>query len=483
MLRPVWCLLLYGLWGWAGVANAADPLAWLPREANAVAWVNVARVYESRLAIEQEWSQKSREAFLNQQAIIPPGVKTFLATAELDYGQGLHSLRESVIVEPAAGMTLTAMAALADVELAPLGDKPGLLTSRGVYVVEAAPTLWLAAAQGGRQAVGRWLKTGSSVDATPLIGPLRRLSADHDMVMVFDVADSVTPAVAAQVVAELDPVPGAGTAATYAKILSTIARGTLAVKIDTAIRGRVEVEFGESVEPLKNVVASLVPAILNGLGVSGAAGEGWTWAPRGNVLIGEGDLSATQLRRLLSLVYNPAIDLASGSGDAAGSGTPTSPAAESPTIVASRKYLRSIRSILDDLQDTLKRTRDNHAVWYERSGRRIDDLPMVNVDPDLLTYGGRVSNSLRYQGQAQRVMNVRAGGERARTGAGNSYATGVVGPYGGWVVGRTTPVTTAAIDATANEQAMEVRFSEWKQIEDGYNEIRRLLTMKLNAEF
>ncbi|OYW16996.1 MAG: hypothetical protein B7Z55_13430, partial [Planctomycetales bacterium 12-60-4] len=438
----------------------------MPRDVNAVMWIDVAGMYETPLARKEQWAKKSREAFQQQNAVIPPGVKTFLCCAELDFADGLRSLREFVIAQPTQGMTLSALAALGGAELSPMDGKTGVLTPRGVYIVEAEPNTWLAVSRGGRQTAGRWLQAGP--DSSPGLDRLRKAvsvhQADHQAVLAFDLFDTVSPIAAKSLLATLEAPPSEADATAMTTTLSSLTSATLSVRIDNEIHAHLEVTFGESSTPLQPVIENLVSATLNVLGASGSTGDDWKWLVKGNGIVGDGRLSPAQLRRIFSIVYNPAANISAQTSD--GSGNSTSPT-ESPVVTASRKYYRSVRSICDDLQDTLKKTKDNHALWYERSGRKIDDLPLVNVDPDLLSFGQRVSNSLRYQGQAQRVMNVRAGAYKAQTGAGNMYRYGYVGPYGGWAITHETPVSTNAIDKTANQQAMEVRFSEWKQIEDG----------------
>lgn len=476
-----WCvgvLLACGTWA----ARGAEALSWLPRDVNAVMWIDVEGMYETPLAIKEQWAKKSREAFQHQQAIIPPGVKTFICSAELDFVDGLRPLREFVIAQPSKGMTLSAMAALGSAELSPMDGKTGVLTPRGVYVVEAAPDTWLAVAHGGRQAAGRWLKGGpvSEAGLDRLRQAIQSRQADQQAVLAFDAIDTVSPQAAKSLLLNLDVPPNETSVTPMAEVLSSLEAVTFSARIGSAIHGRIEVTFREATAPLNPVLETLIPATFNALGAAGAASSEWKWLAKGRTIVGDGVLTPAELRRILSIVYNPASNISSESGsESSDSPSPT----ESPVVTASRKYYRSVRSVCDDLQDTLKKTKDNHALWFERSGRKIDDLPIVNVDPELLDFGGRVANSLRYQGQAQRVMNVRAGTTKAQTGAGNMYRYGYVGPYGGWNITQEAAVSTAAIDKSANQQAMEVRFSEWKQIEDGFAQIRRRLTEKLMAAF
>ena len=70
---------------------------------------------------------------------------------------------------------------------------------------------------------------------------------------------------------------------------------------------------------------------------------------------------------------------------------PDTPSSSSPSeaskAAASKTYFKSIAVLIEDLRKTLGDTRDNHAVWMERYGRKVDALPILNVDETLLAWG------------------------------------------------------------------------------------------------
>jgi hypothetical protein len=73
--------------------QAADPVAWLPAEINAVARINVSELYKSSLAQQEGWVKKSTEAFIQQEAFVPPGTS---ALSPLETGIGINrTFRES----------------------------------------------------------------------------------------------------------------------------------------------------------------------------------------------------------------------------------------------------------------------------------------------------------------------------------------------------------------------------------------------------
>lgn len=474
------CALSFTMVGPA-VSRADDLLTWMPRDVNAVARVDVARIYASPLALKEQWASKTRAAFQEQQPVIPPGIDEIVCAADLDFANGLRSMKEFAIAKPKAGLSLPAMAALTNAELLKFQDHAAITSPRGTFVVEVAPQTWLAVPQGGRQAASRWIASHPVAEAgiKRLQNVVTAQSADFPIVVALDLSGTVETEVAASFLAQQDWKLTPLQVEQLTKLLPSVESLAVGVNIDKDIQGRCTIQFQESALPLAAVTQPFVAAVLQAMGASGVGDQKWRWNVSSDSLIGEGPLTAAQVRRLLSVVHNSALELPTGEAAASSPGEVTAEV----VVAATRKYVHAIRTTLDDLQDTLHHTRDNHALWYERSGRKIDDLTMLNVDPEALEFGGKVSNSLRYQGQVERTMNVRAGTQKAQSGAGNIYNYGYVGPYGGWAMQQGTPVSPGAIDKAANQQSQEVRFSEWKQIEDGYATLRRVLTGKLMADF
>jgi hypothetical protein len=467
--------------GFAFPASGADLIDWLPAEVNAALSVRVADIYSSPLAKREAWATQSRDAYVAKDSVIPPGLKELTFGAELNLAGDLEPIRTYAVVAPIPGVTLEAIAALGGGTSFTVDSHAALETPRGAVVVQAQPSVWLGIKPGGRQAAARWMRSGSTTsNLKTLREALSQRPPKAQIALAIDLTDAVSPDI---VDAFLSGLPDAPAAAQKTKVISILATPRYVLwtaTIGEAISGEMHFEFAGATSGLAPQVKSLVPALLQQFGMADESMVDWTWSTKGNAVIGSGPLTAAQTRRLMSLVQSATPELAA-SASSASSATPASPADRA--VSASKRYLTSVRTILDDLQGTLKKTRDNHALWYERSAGKLDDLPLMNVDPELLDYGLKVSNSLRYQAQAQRMANVRAGTVKAQTGAGNMSRYGYVGPYGGYAVSRETDVNPGAIDATANAAARDVRFSEWKQIEDGYGQIRRRLTEKLMAEF
>ncbi|HUQ71964.1 MAG TPA: hypothetical protein VM165_20705 [Planctomycetaceae bacterium] len=461
--------------------SAADLTDWLPADLNAVLSINVAGLYDTPLAKREDWAGKARDAFVHHEAVVPPGLQEFVVGAELDLGNDFTPLRTFAVAAPKAGLTIESMAALSGAATFPLDGKPAVETSRGGVVVQAQPSVWIGVGKGGRQAAVRWLKAqkSSGADLKALRTALAQRGPKSQIALAINLSDAVN---ADNVDAVLSQLPDNLAAAKKAKLiplLTSAQHAVLSVTVSDAISGELRIELGSAAAELSPLLKALIPAVLQQLGMSGAGVDGWTWTTKGNAVIGTGALTASDTRRILSIVQHPTSSLAAS---ASSSGTDADATAKS-LVVSSQRYLKSLRTILDDMQATLKRTRDNHALWFERAADKIDDLPMRNVDPELLDYGQKASSSLRYQGQVQRMTNVKAGTTKKQTKAGNTYSTAYAFPYRGYAVVNETGADPAAIDAAANEAALDVRFSEWKQIEEGLVQIRRRMTEKLMADF
>lgn len=456
---------------------AAELINWLPADVNAVLSVRVADIYESRLAKRENWAAKARQAFVQHEVVIPPGLKQLAIGAELDLGNGLTPVRTFSVGEPVAGVSLEAVAAIAGAATFPLDGRVAVETPRGTVVVVAQPNIWLGTGQGGRQSAKRWAQTPPAAKswATPLVG-------QSHIALAIDVADALSTDATDAFLSTLPETESK--AAALAPLLADVKSLAWTVTVTDDIAGQIQIDFGHDASALAPVLKPLVPAVLQQFGMASSEVAAWTWSVRGKTVTGRGPQSAAETRRMLGILQHetPALTT-TASASPADSGNDR-------TVAASKRYLGSVRTVLDDVGKSPKRIDDNDALTYERSARKIDDLPMKDVDAELLDFGQRVASSLRYQAQVQRMANIRGGTAKAQLNAASSYrysgyGNGYVGPYGSYAapeVGSST-ANAAAIQATANLSARDTRIEEWKQIEEGLVKIRRRLTEKLNADF
>ena len=466
------------------LATAADPVDWLPDNVNAVARINVADVYKSPLAKKEGWLKQSTESFIQQESFIPPGTNQILIGSELDLSDNLISIKKYSLIVPDKSLTLEKLSAWLPGGIEKLAGKPSAQFGNDGYVVDTEEGFWLTTTSASRQFMTRWLKNGPATAERRLSPYLRAALQSKEQqsqfVLAIDLQENFSESEVAANLKSMDWIGSEAVAKNVAEVLASAKGVTIRINVDTTRTGSATVDFGKDTAPLKPVLDQLIEEVLNRVGASSEDIEGWKWTVGGHQVKGSGPVSPGSAREIISLLEPPSITHAIS----ASSETAATPE-EDPKPKASLKYCKSIRVLLDDLRNTLHKEKDNHALYFERYGRKIDDLPKLNVDSELLDFGARVSSSLRYQGQSERMHKINAGTRKQQTYS--SYASGAyygnVGPYNaGWYPngGVSAP---GVIGAEENQAAKSVRFSEWKQIEDGLVAVRRQMTDKYKLEF
>lgn len=481
MRSLLWLTTLGLAIGFAEGTSAADPLSWLPADVNAVARLNVAEVYKTPLAKKEGWLKQATESFIHQDAFIPPGTSQIFMAAQLDLSDRLASHRQCAVLVPEGQVTLDKIVDYLPGGIESIGGRPGAQFGHDGYVVDAGEGVWLTATHANRQFVARWLKAGPTKGGKQLAPYLQQAltskSNTAQLILAIDLEDNFSKEKILGNLLATDWFPSESVAETVADVLASAYGITIGITIDQDRAGIVTLDFGKDAMVLKPVLDKLVAEIIQRVGASSDDFTDWKWSVKGSRVTGKGPVTAGGGRRLISILEPPAIahSLAPSATEAP----------ENKMAKTTQKYYRSMQVLLDDLRKQLRDSKDNQALWSERYGRKIDDLPRLNVDPDMLQFAGSVSSSLRYQGQTQRMNNIHAGTRIQETGANSPAWGGYVGPYGG-VYGyarSASPELANTITAEANEQTKSVRFSEWKQIDDGLAALRTTMTDRYQIEF
>ena len=481
-MRAFRLFLSVALVGWMAVEGfAADPLAWLPAEVNAVARINVAEVYQTPLARKEGWIKKATESFIQQESFIPPGTKQIVVGAELELSDNLKSLRKYSVVVPDAQLTLEKLSAW--MPISTFEGKPSTQFGNDGYVVDAGDGSWLVSESSSRQIMSRWLKNGPASGGSRLSPYLRSALNSKEnsaqFTLAIDLQDNFSSAEIGQELNSTGWFGSESAAKSAAEVLETVKGITISIAVDTERKGTATLEFGKDATVLKPVLEKLVAAVLNRVGAASDDVQGWKWTINGTRVTGTGGVSQGEAREMLSILEPPSITQAIS---ASSNNSQSASTANDRMAKTSLSYCKSVQVLINDLRMTLKKERDNHALHFERYARKIDDLPMLNVDPALLNFGANVSGSLRYQAQTHRMSKIQAGTRQQQSSQANNFG-GSFGPFGGDWQQSVVGLRNGAIDAEENQTAKQVRFSEWKQIEDGLVAVRRSMTEKYQIEF
>lgn len=479
----------------AGRVQAELPaklLRWIPADANSITSVDVEALFKTPLAMREGWRKRAGDRFVNQEINVPPEAKRVVMASQLDLGGTLNPAWELGIIELEKTPSFALIARRDGGQLDTIAGHSAIRLSSSKTGVELESGVVLGTSEPNRQVISRWVssnKSGSALRLSPFLkDSLEKADRKAQVVMALDLNDSITTPAVRELLTEVEALKGkTADQADIAEILSSVQGVIVTVQVTDKREGTIRVEFGKSTKLLKAVAMPIADEVLRSLAISLVDFDSWKADVSGNEMVLKGEFSEADLRRVASLFaaspFTRDVNEPSETAE-----TPTA-SPETIKMEASKKYFHSVKSLVEELRKTLGKTRDNHIVWMERYARKIDDLPLKDVDPDLLTFGGNVSSSLRYQAQAGRMGALRAGVRKAQPVYQNySYGAGAVGPYGsyaGYSASGTVRVLPdfGQIQVEERANASQVKVSEMKKIEDGMVQIRRAMTERYNTEF
>ncbi len=151
---------------------------------------------------------------------------------------------------------------------------------------------------------------------------------------------------------------------------------------------------------------------------------------------------------------------------------------------ATDAYFKSVTSILDDLGKESKDsvTLGQNAAWIDRWARKIERLPTLNVDSEMLDYGNYVVGQLRGASDAIRGIGINTGARAAQVSGGGYY--GRYGSDGGYYGGyRGAGAQQRAIHDEERAIGATNALGTFRQIEAATVDIRRKMTARYKIEF
>lgn len=465
-------------------------LRWIPADANAVTVIEVDAMFRTPLSMKESWRPHAADRFANQEINVPPEARRAVMVSQLDLGGTLQPAWELGIVELEKTPSFALLARTNGGQLDTISGHSAVRMS-GRTVIELEPGVVMGTREPNRQVVSRWVGSTKNDSSPRLSGFLKDAIEKADrkahIICALDLNDSITAPPIRELLEDLEPLKGkTADQADIADILASVRGVVLTVQVTDKREGTIRVEFGKPATLLKSVAKVLVEEALRSLGISLVDFDQWTAEVSGTSLVLKGVFSEADMRCVASLFATSPV--ARDVHEPEASAETNAATSEARKVEASKKYFHSVKKLVEDLRKQLHNTRDNHIVWAERYARKIDDLPLKDVDPDLLTFGSNVSSSLRYQAQAGRSGALRAGVREAQpVYQSYSYGASAAGPYGS--VGRWASGTVQVspnrgqIRTEEHASAAAVKNSEMKAIEDGMAQIRRQMTERYNTEF
>jgi hypothetical protein len=468
----------------------------IPDSANFVFMANVGAIQKSPLGVSRNWAQQSQQYYNGGLTSMPPIVDRVLIAQQIDPNT-MHHVWKIKIALLNQDVTAEKLAARESGTLDKVGGLPVVL-SRGEYFVQFEPRIVAEAHPADRQKLARWLsfaqRNTKPVISQYLVDVVAGAGFGAQAVMAVDLKDVFDRQ---GIALRLKGAPWIQGKDVNMDAMVDALTGLIGLQVniwvEDKIRGEIRLDFSGSPDALSPIVKDL---IIGAMEAMGAAIEGLeSWQPRNeehSILI-RGNLT----EKAAKLLFSPADNRLTGSAYA--KLEQTGPASGDPKAMSSLQFYRSLTTLLDELRsDRNTKTISQRGYWYQQYANKLDSLPVLNVDPDLLQFESNLSAVLRQMASVGQIVkrqnNVIASNQLDYVptvipqtyGGGGGY-----GPYGGYGWSYTVPVQGYTSnygqirDLTYRNANTEKAYREqtWNNIDNAISDLRRKMTLKYKIEF
>jgi hypothetical protein len=481
----------------------------VPHDSNTLILINAEKMFGSPVADLEKWNAKRKAAYDSGVSGLPPDAAQVIMAARTDYEFG-KPIWEVALVRLNAPRTVATVAQRYGGSLDTIGGRNAARLPGDHIVVQINETLLGSRTPANRQDVTRWLKATDSSSSENMPAYLQQAfdyatKVGTPIVMAIDLEGAISPEDVKRKIPQFASLKDSTMPADQIAGLISGAKGiTLGVSLGTKAGGAIRVDFSQPLAINVDTGKRLMIEVLQRHGAMIDDIYDWTPSINENTFLLRGELSTNGMRRVMSVLELPhtlsdaMVEATSPGADPEGTGKK----------LASQQYFKSVNTLIEDLREKPKRdgvrTFGQAAIWYDKYARKIDRMPILNVDEELLDYGTQISVLLRDAEMAMKGVGMRSsvrtaennpssGGYSTGYGgyrAGMGYTGGMYGSYGYSLsvgAGRASLQEKGRTDAIIRGQERTQGASTvqqiWQQIDESTAAIRRKMVNKYSADF
>lgn len=367
--------------------------------------------------------------------------------------------------------------------------QPVVWSPRGRYLMPYGEDKVAVLRPADRPLFARWLrksKTKREEMSSFLETSITRASDRTALMLAVDMNDVVSGTQASERAASLKSVSGAGLQASVVGTLLSQLRGvSLDVQVRDRLEGKLVIEFETSPKLLREAGKDIVLEILSRRGLMLPELKSWGHSIEGDKLVLTGPMEVSSLIDLMSFLTTTPTSIGSPRNappSASPSLTTGTTTQANPEATASKRYFESVNHIVTECRTQKGLSVPERGCYVDKLSRKIDQLPMLNVDPALLDYGAKTSQLLRDSGMTIRGAYMQAANDKLPT-----YSSYVNYGNGYWGSGsfavNDNRHHNSMVDTGAKTQGMTQHYTNLQTIDNMTVEIRRAMTTKYKIEF
>jgi hypothetical protein len=451
----------------------SDLMARVPGGANSLVLIDVDSFYESPMAIKQGWKATFERKWSEQPILLPPEAKRFILASHLDPLNNLRSNWEVAIVDLATPVPMNTIARAEGGYQDSIDSTPVVWTPSHAYCIQLDSQILGIVYPDDRQAAARLIDLGKTGQLSPvspyLKAATKKLRSAGQIVMAVDLSNVAQPHRLDRALKETNILEGKNISPmVVAGVLSSLKGVTVAINFQSQPLTEVRIDFGSSIRAIKPIAKDLIATAMSRLGMPIEDMSAWKVSFDGDTIVFRGMLSEKGLRQISSFLELPTSKFSTLAKESESKVDPMK-----ATLDASLRYFKTLEKLLDDLRTGL--TTDAKTLWYEKTARKIDNMPILHVDDELLAFGANTAKALRET--AEQGRNVGRANSANQVAAIASYGNYYDG--GGYSSAQQYPV----MQIQANNASSQNRTRGLQAMNNGLGDIRRKMTKKYQVEF
>ena len=450
-----------------------DLMLRVPGAANSLVLIDVDGVYGSPMAIKQGWKATFERKWSEQPILLPPEAKRFVLASHLDPLNNLRSTWEVAIVDLANPIPMNTIARAEQGYLDSIGSTPVVWTPSHAYFVQLDSQILGIVYPDDRQAAARLISLGQTGQLAPLSPYLRaatkKLRNAGQIVLAVDLTDVAQPHRIDRMLRESKLLEDKNVSpSVVAQALSSLKGVTVTINFESQPLTEARIEFGSNIRAIKPIAKDLVLMAMSRVGIPIDDTKGWKVTVDGDTITIRGILTEKGLRQISRFLELPTSKFSTLAKESESKVDPMK-----ATVDASLRYFKTMEKLIDDLRGGLNT--DAKTVWYEKTARKIDDMPILHVDEELLAFGANTAKALRET--AEQGRNV------GRANSANQVAA--IASYGNYYdgYGYSSAQQYPVMQIQANNASSQNRTRGMQSLNNGLGDIRRKMTKKYQVEF
>jgi hypothetical protein len=469
-------------------ANFTELLEKVPSSANTLVMLNAEKFFASDVAMREGWKEHYEATYADSPLLLPPGAQQFVLAAELDMAF-MKPRWQAAVMRLADDPSMNLITRTVRGKRDTVGGLEVVATPRDALIVKFGPHLFGLMQPDNRQSVSRWIREAESGSAHPL-SPYLQAAANlpdrvgTEIIMALDLTDSVSRDRIRNGIEKSTVLRGKSVDLdAAADVLASLRGITLGVRVTNRIYGKLKVDFGRDIGVLKDVAKPLLLEVFDEAGARVDEFAGWNVQVENQRITIDGELTRDGSRRLFSF-----LELDATGVDAATTEGPTQPSKPDDSEVAQKsvKYYQSIAKYLADLsRERDATTYSTIALWFDKYAKRIDRLPTLDVDKDLVNYGAYVVGGLRDAREAIQGVAIRSGARTAAVTSGSIEGYQLFSGGSNYAKLEVSSVEAERRSIRAGERAAGSTDARgiMREIQEESSKIRRQMTDRYKIEF